>query len=87
MRPVNYLTVLIPVEEGIAVRYTDYVMPSGTGSRIVTYMELPFLVETGKPLDAAQVEDRKAFLVSNYEQQMGRLTHMAEKAAAELASA
>ena len=66
------------------VRYTDYVVASGTGSRIVTYLELPFVVETGEPVESELVEEMRGFLLSGYSQQMDRLTQMADEAAEEL---
>ncbi len=87
MRPLNYLTILLPLDGGIAVRYTDYVVASGTGSRIVTYLELPFVVETGEPVESELVEEMRGFLLSGYSQQMDRLTQMADEAAEELTPA
>lgn len=50
MRPVDYITFLISLCDGVGLRYTDYVIPSGTGTRIVSDCASPSFVGTGEDL-------------------------------------
>ena len=87
MRPLNYMTLLLLVTDEVAVRYTDYVIPSGTGSRIVTYMDTPFRAESGDPLPPESAEEHRLFLTEAYTGQLNTLTEMADRAAQEMAPA
>jgi hypothetical protein len=50
MRAIDYVTFLTSIGDGMALRYTDYVIPSGTGTRIVTYAAPLFMSDTGENL-------------------------------------
>jgi hypothetical protein len=49
-RALEYLTYTIPVDDTLAVRLTDYVVPTETGSELVTCCGYPYRVATGEPL-------------------------------------
>ncbi len=49
-RPLEYLTYMIPHEDGMAIRFTDYVVETETGTELVTRCGYPYRVETGEPL-------------------------------------
>ena len=86
-RPLDYITFLIPMGDGIAMRYTDYVIASGTGTRIVTYVAPLFSVETSEPLPDDALADMAGPLSDNYKGQMEKLAEMAAAAAADLTPA
>ncbi len=41
LKPLEYVTFLVPAGDGVGLRYTDYVIPSGSGARLVSYAALP----------------------------------------------
>ncbi len=56
MRPVDYITTVFPVGDGVALRQTDYVIPSGTGTQIVSHSAPPFNIDTGDPIPQDMLE-------------------------------
>lgn len=54
IKPHDYVTLLIVPGPGVAVRYTDYVIPSGGGSRLLSCASKPFSPETGEELSDEQ---------------------------------
>ena len=85
MRAVDYITVVIPMGEGMAMRYTDYVIPSGTGTRIVSYSAPLFMTETGEDAPAEVLGEMLEPLRDNYAQSLERLAELADEAAASVA--
>jgi hypothetical protein len=63
------------------MRYTDYLLPSGTGTRIVTYAAPPFRVETGDPLPDEVLGSLEPAMSSDYAGQIDTLVEMANAAA------
>jgi hypothetical protein len=86
MRPVDYMTVLIPVGEGMAVRYTDYVIPSGTGTRVVSYSAPVFFTESGDPVSDEMLAEIRGTLEANYRESLYRLTELADAESAHMAA-
>jgi hypothetical protein len=86
MRPVDFMTVLIPAGEGMAVRYTDYVIPSGTGTRIVSYSAPVFFTATGDPLPGEMLAEMQGVLQANYRESLHRLTELADAEFAQMAA-
>lgn len=84
-RPVDYITFMIPLGDGIAFRYTDYVIPSGNGARIVTCAAPPFSIETGEPLPDEVLAEMKGPIMDDYRPQVEALAAMAAEAAKSLA--
>ncbi|MCP4247071.1 MAG: hypothetical protein GY778_08480 [bacterium] len=70
----------------MAMRYTDYVIPSGTGTRIVSYTAPLFSVETGEAMPNDVLDQMAGPLGDNYQLNLGRLGEMAAAAAASVAT-
>ena len=87
MRPLDYITILVPFDGGVAMRYTDYVIPSGSGTRVVSYAAPPFSIETGEVLPQEQMEAMAGPMRAVVEEGMKRLVAMSDTAAAELLEA
>lgn len=85
-RPLDYITFLLPIADGVAMRYTDYVIASGTGTRIVTHVAELHAIETGEPLPGQQLAEMEKPLGENYDRQLNQLADMANEAAASLAT-
>ncbi len=86
MRPMDYVTFLIPVGDGVALRYTDYVIPSGRGTRVVTFAAPPFSADTGEVLPTEVLDQMEGPMRANVQPSMDRLAAMADEAAASLAT-
>lgn len=85
MRPVDYVTWVIPMGEGMAMRYTDYVIPSGTGTRIVSYSAPLFLAETGEDVSDDLLAQMVDPVGDPYRASLHRLAVMADEATDSLA--
>lgn len=85
MKAVDYVTFVLPLGDGMAMRYTDYVIPSGAGTRIVSYSAPLFLSETGENLPDEVLAEMAGPLGDNYQRSLERLAEMADEAAASLA--
>jgi hypothetical protein len=86
-RPNDYMTIMIPINEGATtVSYTHYLIPSGAGTRIVTYMAEPAGSDSpdapAMPLDAL-----RPIMEANLDDGVTRLCEMTDAAAAALARA
>ena len=85
-RPLDYITFVMPIMEGVAMRYTDYVIASGTGTRIVTNVAKLYSIDTGDNLSDDQLAELAGPVGDPYKRQLGQLTDMANQAAASLAT-
>jgi uncharacterized protein YndB with AHSA1/START domain len=85
-RPNEYMTIMIPIAEGAVVQYTHYLIPSGAGTRIVTFMAEPTPVD---PADqsAQAFEAVRPFLEANMDKGISQLCVMTDAAATALANA
>lgn len=77
MKVVDYATFLIPMGEGMGLRWTDYVIPSGAGTRIVSYCAPLFSIETGEILPDDVLESMKKPVGDDYQASLTRLAEMA----------
>ena len=82
MRPLEYITILLTPAPGIGVRYTDYLVPSGVGTRIIGYAMEPFDSETGQPLPDEVLPGLREMLQAGYQGGMEKLMRMVTEAAA-----
>ena len=87
MRPLDYITITLSPAEGVGMRYTDYVIPSGAGTKVVTHVAPLFSTETGDPLPDEILEGARKDREDEYGQSLTRLAAMADQAAAELTTA
>jgi len=87
MKAVDYITIVIPVGDGLALRYTDYVIPSGAGTRIVSYSAPLFVTETGESAPDEVLAQMLEPIKDDYSGGLERLAAMASDAAEKLASA
>lgn len=86
IKTLDYVTFLVPMPDGSYMKYTDYVIPSGTGTRIVTYAAPLFDSETGEPLPDEIQEEMAELVSANYDGQLDNLVKMADAAAARVAA-
>lgn len=84
MRPVDYITYMIPVGDGMGLRYTDYVIPSGTGTRIVSYGAPLFSTETGEQVSDGVLAAMAGPVGDDYAEGLVRLAAMADETAVRL---
>ena len=77
---------MVWASKGISGRYTDYLIPSGTGTRIVTYTAPLFSSDTGDVLPQEVQEEGERVLADTYQQSIDRLVAMADEAASQLES-
>lgn len=87
MRPLEYVTFVIAMDEHMGMKYTDYVIPSGTGTRITTHTAPLFALETGDPLPDEMLEQMFEPMMGNYKRQLEALVAIANETAANLTPA
>lgn len=81
MKSVDYVTFVAPVFEGTGVRYTDYVIPSGTGTRVVENVAPMFSTESGEDLSDDALSEMTGPTSDFLQKYMDRLAEMADLAA------
>ena len=84
MRSVDYITLTIPFGGDAVMVYTDYVIPSGTGTRIVNYTAPLMSVATGEPLPDDVLAEMADAVSADYRGSLERLAAMADEAFASL---
>lgn len=82
----EYLTIMTPFSEEAAIMTTHYVIPSGTGTKIVAYTSLPKLIDSNDPTEAPD-EAVRDFVSQNIGGTMDRLAAATDAAAAQMATA
>ncbi len=87
MKTVDYITIVSAIGEARGLRYTDYVIPSGTGTRIVSHTAPVFSVESGESLSDDDLAELEGFASDRSQDSLNRLCEMADVAAANLISA
>jgi uncharacterized protein YndB with AHSA1/START domain len=87
MRPVDYITMTLPLGDDIAMVYTDYVIPSGSGTRIVSYAAPLMSTTTGETLPDDVLAGMADSVSADYMGSLERLAAMADEASASLTSA
>ncbi len=86
-RPNEYMTIMIPIADAATtVTYTHYLIPSGAGTRIVTFMAEPAAPDSPDE-PALPLEALRPIMEANLDDGISRLCEMADAAAAALASA
>jgi hypothetical protein len=85
-RPVDYITFMIPMGDGIGMRYTDYVIPSGNGTRILSITAPLFSIDSGEDLPAETLAQMAGPVGDQYQASLGFLAEMSNAAAASLAA-
>ncbi len=83
-RPNEYMTIMIPFSFGVVVNYTHYLIPSGAGTRIVTYMAQPTHPDSSDDSDLP-LDEVRSTLQANMDAGISRLVELADAAAAALA--
>ena len=81
MKSVDYVTFVTPTGEGTGLRYTDYVIPSGTGTRIVENVAPLFSIETGEDLLEDALSEMRGPTTEFLQNYMDRLAEMSDLAA------
>ncbi len=79
MRPLEYLTLTVPVFGRFGIRYTEYVIPSGSGTRIVSYVAPAFDLESGDEFPQETLDQIEGQFASHYQEQMDTLVAMADR--------
>lgn len=87
MRPVDYITLTIPLGNDLVMTYTDYVIPSGSGTRIVNYTAPLISTTTGEALQDDVLAEMADAMSADYQGSLDRLVAMADEAFASLTSA
>jgi uncharacterized protein YndB with AHSA1/START domain len=86
MRTAEYATYVGAMTPEIGMKYTDYLIPSGTGTRIVSHAARPFAFATGEALPAEAVAEMAGPVFDGYRSQMNTLVAAANAEAAALAA-
>jgi uncharacterized protein YndB with AHSA1/START domain len=86
MRTADYVTVVGALTPEIGLKYTDYLIPSGTGTRIVSHAAMPFTFATDEALPAEAVAEMKEHVFGRFRDQMNTLVAAANAEAAALAT-
>ncbi len=82
MRPLDYLTLLVAEDDTVMFKVTDYVIPSGAGTRLINCCAAPQLIETGKDVSEEVKQEMMAFFSDFNARALERLIAMAEEATA-----
>ena len=85
MRPLEYVTFALAMDEHVGMKYTDYLIPSGTGTRITTHAGAPYALATGETLPPAALDEMQPMLMGGYQESLERLSAIAEETASRLA--
>ena len=80
MRPVDYITLTIPFGPDAVMVYTDYVIPSGTGTRIVNHTAPLMSATTGETLPDDVLAEMADAVRADYRGSLERLAAMADEA-------
>ncbi len=86
MKALDYITMVAGIGEARALRYTEYVIPSGTGTRLVSYTAPVFSVESGESLSDDELAEFAGTALERSQESLNRLCQMADIAAASLTS-
>jgi hypothetical protein len=86
MKTTDYVTFVTTMGPGVGMRYTDYLIPSGTGTRIVKNVAPLFSTETGEQLSDQGLAEMKGPVSERLHNVFDRLAEMSDHAAASLTS-
>lgn len=84
MKTADYMTIMMPLGDSIALRYTDYIVPDGEGTEIMCFAAKAFNTDTGETLPDEMLLEIAEEL-AGYQGAIERLAELAEEAAAQLA--
>ncbi|MDX1468701.1 MAG: DUF2652 domain-containing protein [Acidimicrobiia bacterium] len=85
VRTLDYVTILMALPGGMGLRYTDYLVPSGSGTRIISYAAPAFVSETGETAPDDVLEAMRPMVGDNYQHSIELLVGMADAVAEEMA--
>lgn len=86
IKPHDYITLLVAPMPGVAIRYTDYVIPSGGGSRVLSCASKPFSPDTGEELtDEQALSAMEGELLAHISGQVDLMVALASSAASSAA--
>lgn len=80
-RPNDYITLMSPFLPGSVFRYTHYVLPAGTGAKLVTHGASPTSVDGGAPMPDLAGPENVAIAQRALDLPQGRFVEMVESAA------
>ncbi|MEA2057253.1 MAG: DUF2652 domain-containing protein [Actinomycetota bacterium] len=83
-RPNEYITLTTPFTPGTALRYTHYLIPSGTGTRLVTYAVAPTSADTGETVPELSGSHTAEVVLAIMQEPLDRLVGLADDAASRL---
>jgi uncharacterized protein YndB with AHSA1/START domain len=81
MRPGEYITFMVALDDHMAMRYTDYLIPSGSGTRLLFNAASLFSTDTGEVLPEEVQANMKGALTDRNRESGARLVAMANAAA------
>lgn len=84
VRPMEYVTFLFSPVPGFALRWTDYLIPSGAGTRLVTHLAAPIAIESGETAPPEVLEMFRTQGVERHKSGTATMIEMADKAAEQL---
>jgi uncharacterized protein YndB with AHSA1/START domain len=79
-RPNEYITLTTPFTPGSALRYTHHLIPSGTGTRLVTYAVAPTSADSGETVPELSGPDTAEEVLAIMQGPLDRLVEMADDA-------
>ena len=79
-RPNEYITLTTPFTPGSALRYTHHLIPSGTGTRLVTYAVTPTSADSGETVPELSGPDTAEEVLAIMQGPLDRLVEMADDA-------
>lgn len=85
IKPLDYVTFLMAFGEGMALRYTDYLLPSGSGTRIISHAAPVFHSGTGEPMPDDVLDALRPMVESNFGHSVDLLVKMADAVAENMA--
>ncbi len=79
IKTVDYITYVSQVAPGVSLKWTDYVVASGGGTRLISYAKPPFDSESGQTLVPEVADQMRTFVSQNFQKGADRLVEMADQ--------
>ncbi|MEX1281445.1 MAG: DUF2652 domain-containing protein [Acidimicrobiia bacterium] len=79
-QPLQHMTLSFPVGEGLAIRYTDHLVPSDGGTTVISCAAPVASTETGEPIDAERLADYEPMFLG-YVDSLNRMAEMVARVA------
>ncbi len=83
MKTVDYVTYVTTLAPGVAVKWTDYVIASGGGTRLISYAAEPFDPDSGETLASEVAAQFYDGVFQGWKQSAERLVELADREIAE----